>query len=380
MDIASLQPSIWVNTDQLLQSAFDELEHEPRISVDTESNSLFAYQEKICLIQISSPNIDYIFDPFVLKNLSLLGNLFQNPSQEKIFHASEYDIICLKRDYDFKFANIFDTMIAARILGYNQIGLGSLLSQHYDITLDKKYQRANWGQRPLPTEMLDYARLDTHYLFQLRDTLEFELISHELIDLAQEDFANACQVKAHHSSNNHSECWKVAGSNHIDARQAAVLQELCKYRDDQARKADLPHFKVLSNEVLLELSRLKPASFEDLKTIPHCTTRIINRHGSGLLQAIARGDNSQPVIRQKNVKPDESYLARIDCLKEWRKKKAKELKVESDIVLPREMVEKIASTNPSDIDQLATIMIESPVRYRKFGKMILEAIEKEANS
>jgi ribonuclease D len=376
MDIAPCKPAIWVNTSQGLTEAFQALESQPRIAVDTESNSLFSYQEKVCLIQISSPDTDFVFDPFELSDLSLLGRLFKNPEQEKIFHASEYDLICLKRDYHFTFVNIFDTMVAARILGAPQVGLGSLIQKYFEITIDKKYQRANWGLRPLPPEMLDYARFDTYYLFKLRDILESELAAHELLDLAQEDFINACKAEGHPNGNSHGECWKLAGSSHADPRQATILKELCAYRDEQARKADLPHFKILSNDMLVEVSIHRPTTLDELRLVPHISDKLIQRHGSGLLKAIARGEAAPLVTRVKNPRPDDAFLARIDCLKEWRKNTAKKLEVESDVVLPREMLEHIATANPSTKPELKKVMSNSPIRYKKFGGFILKELKK----
>ncbi len=380
MNLVTTKPPVWIDTANSLLKAFDAMRSQPRIAVDTESNSLFAYQEKVCLIQISTPETDYIIDPLAVKDLALLGELFKNPDQEKIFHASEYDLLCLKRDYHFTFANIFDTMIAARVLGEPLVGLGSLLEKYFAILLNKKYQRANWGLRPLSTEMLDYAREDTHYLFALRDQLDSQLIEQELSDLAREDFETMCRVQAHPGSNNHSECWKVAGASRIDPRQAAILNELCLYRDEQAKKADLPHFKVFSNQLLLDLSQLKPTSTEELQTVPHCTERIIQRHGSGLLTAIARGVEAQPVIRQKTVRPDDAYIARIECLKEWRKKTAKELKVESDVVLPRDLVEQIAGADPAQLSDLQKVMRDAPVRFARFGDQIIRELHTEVKA
>ncbi|HUM63014.1 MAG TPA: ribonuclease D, partial [Anaerolineaceae bacterium] len=146
----------------------DAITAEPLLAIDTESNSLYAYRERVCLVQVSTPQTDYLVDPLALTDLSALGSLFADSRRQKIFHAAEYDILCLKRDYNFTFNNIFDTMIAARILSYPQVGLGNLLSAWFGIELEKKYQRADWGKRPLPQAMLDYARMDTHYLFDLR--------------------------------------------------------------------------------------------------------------------------------------------------------------------------------------------------------------------
>jgi len=374
MDFAPQKPPLWINKPQQFQEVYTTLRKQPRIAVDTESNSLFAYQEKVCLIQISSPDEDYLIDPLELKDLTLLGQLFKNPEQEKIFHASEYDLICLKRDFHFSFANIFDTMIAARILGATHVGLDSLLQQFYGIKINKKYQRANWGIRPLPKEMLDYARQDTFYLFMLRDTLESDLVTQDLLNLAHEDFKLACKARAHSNGNNQCECWKVAGPNHMDGQQAAILNELCIYRDEQAKKADLPLFKILSNDLLFDISHHKPASLDELSAIPHCSEKIVKRHGTGLLKAVSTGADAPPIFRQRNARPDDDFLARIDLLKNWRKLKARELKVESDVVLPRDLMEHIASKNPQKLTELHKLMAETPVRYQKFGEMIMKEL------
>ena len=159
---------VWVDQPKQLRQAAGELAAEEVLAVDTESNSLYAYHEQVCLIQFSSCQKDYLIDAMVLSDLTPLEEIFQTDRILKVFHAAEYDLICLFRDYGFRFSYLFDTMIAARILGYDKIGLGSLLEQYFDIHMNKKYQRANWGKRPLKAEMLDYARLDSHYLIQPR--------------------------------------------------------------------------------------------------------------------------------------------------------------------------------------------------------------------
>jgi len=194
MSSVALLPPVWVDRKPLFDRMIKDLSVQPRVSVDTESNSLHAYQEQVCLVQFSTPTTDYILDPFVFSDLSALGPLFNNPSQEKIFHAAEYDLICLTRDFGFEFANLFDTMYAARVLGYPLVGLDNMLSEKMGITIDKRHQKADWGARPLTHSQIDYARLDTHYLFQLRDVLEKELAQKERLELAREDFVRACKV------------------------------------------------------------------------------------------------------------------------------------------------------------------------------------------
>ena len=169
MPPSTLPPPILVADEAALRALVDALAGCPVVAVDTESNSLHAYRERVCLIQFSTPSADYIVDPIVLRDLTTLAPFFANPGQQKVFHAAEYDVICLRRDYGFEFTNLFDTMSAARTLGWPQVGLAAILETHFGVTMNKRFQRADWKRRPLTPEQLDYARLDTHYLLALRE-------------------------------------------------------------------------------------------------------------------------------------------------------------------------------------------------------------------
>ncbi|TLN23565.1 ribonuclease D, partial [bacterium] len=171
MSNGEIKDPIWVDSYPKLNRMVAEISGIPYLAVDTESNSLFAYQEQVCLIQLSTEATDYLIDPLVLSDLSALEPVFADPRTEKIFHAAEYDIICLKRDFGYTFVNLFDTMVAARILGRPAVGLGSVLEAEFGLQLDKRYQRANWGQRPLPAAQKAYARFDSHYLIALRQRM-----------------------------------------------------------------------------------------------------------------------------------------------------------------------------------------------------------------
>jgi len=171
----SLNPSVeFVDSPRALHALCELLGAQTSVAVDTESDSLYSYFEKLCLVQFSTREADYIVDPLAL-SLAPLASFFADARIEKVFHAAEYDILCLKREYHFTFANIFDTMVAARILGWKQVGLGAILHERFGVTLNKKMQRADWGRRPLTTEQLAYAREDTHYLLALRDLQKAEL-------------------------------------------------------------------------------------------------------------------------------------------------------------------------------------------------------------
>ena len=353
------------------------LSDQPIIAVDTESNSLFAYREQVCLIQFSIPGADYLVDPLALDDLSVLGPIFASGRVQKTFHAAEYDLLCLKRDFGFSFNNLFDTMLAARILGRKAVGLGSLLEAEFNIQVDKRHQRANWGQRPLPDYLLDYARQDTHYLISLRERLARQLEEKGLMPLAEEDFRRVCQVENNHD-NGKSTCWRVNGVHQLSPQQATVLQELCKYRDEVARQRNRPLFKVISDHTLHAIASHLPSNTEELGSLPGMTKNQMNRHARALLQAVERGLQAEPVQRPRSVRPDEHFLARLEALKKWRKSKARQQGVESDIILPRDLLHRLAAKNPNGSESLAECLRDAPWREAHYGQDILKVLHKAA--
>ncbi|MEJ5203001.1 MAG: HRDC domain-containing protein [Anaerolineales bacterium] len=362
---------IWVDKPQKLRKAAASLLRYPRLAVDTESNSLYAYREQVCLIQFSTGESDYLIDPLALDDLSPLGEVFASPHIEKIFHAAEYDLICLKRDFGFGFANLFDTMLAGRILGRSETGLAAMLENEFGILLDKKFQRANWGKRPLPPDLLDYARLDTYYLLPLRERLAEELKQQGRWELAREDFHRLC-FTAVPPANGHPNCWRIPGSRDLSPQQAAVLHELCYYRDQKARQMNLPVFKVLGNDILLKLALEQPQNLEALAASGVLSARQIQRHGEGLLQAIQHGRRASPIYPPNGTpRPADDMLQRLEALREWRKQAGRSLEVPSDVILPRDVLEEIAQACPRTLDELASVMHDLPWRFQQFGEQIL---------
>jgi len=371
----NLTTPLYIATQEEVQCLVDALRAEKQIAVDTESDSLYVYQEKVCLIQFSTPNHDYLVDPLSEIDVSPLGSVFSDPSVEKIFHAAEYDVICLRRDYGFNFNNLFDTMQAARVLGLPKLGLSSLLEEYFSVVVNKRYQKANWGKRPLPQEMLDYARLDTHYLIPLRKILNSELEKIDRLKVAEEDF-----IRISHScaTQNEKPCYMaVRGYHTLNPQQLAVLNELCTYRERRAFQANLPPFKVLSSTVLFEAARQAPSTKEELASLPGLSEKLLHRHAAGLLEAITLGQNQPPIYLNHRVKPSEAYIMRLENLKKWRRQCAREKGVESDVVLSREIVEEIAKANPQNDHELAELMQEMPERFRLYHQFILNALHGE---
>ena len=370
-----------ITRQETLQNLVELLNREAIIAVDTESNSLHAYQEQVCLIQFSTQHNDYLVDPLALEDLSLLKPVFENERIEKVFHAAEYDVYCLKRDFDFEFRNLFDTMLTARILGREGVGLGTLLEEEFNVHVEKRYQRANWGQRPLPSYLLAYARMDTHYLIALRNRLRASLLQAGLWPLAAEDFRRLAEVLPNGKTNEDPTAggWRGGGGYGPRPAQGAVLVELCRYRDKVARNIDRPLFKVISDATLLAIAERVPHDLEALGQLPGMSRRQVERHGKALLAVVQRGLDADPVYPPRSPRPSEAFLGRVEALRRWRKDTAEQMGVKSDVVLPRDLMNAIAEQNPRGMEDLEVVLEGVPWRLRNFGGQILKVLGEAGN-
>lgn len=364
-----------ISTGPALAQLAATLSAESLIAFDTESNSLFAYRERVCLIQVSTRSADYVIDPFSLASLEPLAPIFANPAIEKVFHAAEYDIMCMKRDFGFEFANIFDTMFAARIIGRKHFGLGALLEEFFGIAVDKRYQRADWSARPLPPEQLQYAQQDTHYLPQVHDLLLTELEASDRVAEAREIFDSLTQVPAAEAHFDPEGYWRINGSQDFSRRQMAVLRELYLWRDQTAARQDVPPFKVLGDSALLALAQVMPNSNSELFRMREIPASLVRRYGSELLKAIDVGFEAPLPHRPERPRPVAPEVqARFDALHTWRKQRAAERGVESDIILSKESMWALARNPPTRLDDLAEVPGLGPFRRDTYGEQLLHVV------
>lgn len=358
------------------------LRSEARFAVDVEANSLYAYRERICLLQISIPDHDFIIDPLAGFSLEDMGKLLSNPRIEKVFHASDYDLMLLKRHYGWTVSNLFDTMWAGRILGFNNMGLAWFLHEFFGLTLSKRHQRANWAVRPLPEELLLYARMDTHYLLALRDQLAARLEEAGRFEEAREIFDNECRVHPSEQGFDPEAYRAIRGARELTPRGLAVLRSLYLFRDKEARRRDVPPFKVIGNEALMQLARHAPATLDELRAMEGFSRRLAERMGPRLITIIAQGKKAAPpgVAPKRYPKKNPEESARYKALFEWRRKMAQARGVESDVIITRETMWEIARNNPLNIEELSSITSLGPHRRDLYGKLILAVLRSEANA
>jgi len=344
-----LPAPVLIENRESLQEMTDRLAREPLLAVDTESNSLYAYQEQVCLIQFSIPGFDYLVDPIAVSDLSSLSPLFSNPRIEKVLHGAEYDVMCLARDFNFQIVNLFETRVASRTLGWKRTGLRDLLEQVFSVNVDKRFQRANWGKRPLSSEMLDYARLDTHFLPKLRDHLHQLLRNNGSLEEAQELCELMTDPPRRENGFNPDGFWRIAHSRELSPRKAAILRELYIMRDSYAQRQNRPPFKILGDKSLLEIARKGPRTSAELNGVPGLTNNKVRRYGDEILAAVDRGLKAPLPQKPRNRGQDEATRTRYEDLREWRKNAARKRNLESDIILPRDTLIEIATQAPRDL-------------------------------
>ncbi len=378
MTILPFASAIYIQTQSELSVLAETLADEPLLAIDTESNSLHAYRERVCLIQISTSEADIIIDPLQLSDMSPLAPLMASPDIEKVFHAAEYDILCLKRDFGYIFHNVFDTMVAARVIGYRSIGLSNLLEEYMGVILDKVHQRDDWGVRPLPEDSLHYAQMDTHFLPQLRDILDANLREANQWEEATELFEELCHLSpAQQREFDHDGYWKLGLPHFLKRHQMAILRELYVMREKFAQERDCPPFKVMGNRTLLDLATKPPNYLGDLTHVEGLSGGFIRRFGHDILQAVERGRATQDQLGSppRHNPPHPVVTDRYAALHAWRRDRANQRGVESDVILSKQTLWDLAHKAPKTYEELITIQGLGPWRREKYGTEILTIIE-----
>jgi ribonuclease D len=357
-----------------LASLIEQIEPADRIAVDTEADSLHSYREKLCLLQISVPSADavtgfadagpnaspthefargvcdYIVDPLANIDLEPLRRGLQ--AREIVLHSADYDLRMLRRGLNLAASKIFDTLIAARLLGIREFSLAALVKRYFGLTLVKGSQKANWAQRPLPVRMAEYAINDVHYLLPLAEKLEVELARCGRWDWLRQSCQRAIEQSAIARTRDHDELWRIRGSGLLRGRSAAVLRALWQWREKEAEKADRPPFHVLRNEELLKAA-VKFAS-ESVPDYRHFSFRRRQAFREAAQTALRAPESEWPVSRRgSGSRPSHETVRRAEELQRRRNKSAEELGLEPSFIAPRSTLEAIAA----DATRAATLLV-----------------------
>ncbi len=351
------------------------------IAIDTESNSLYVYKEKFCLMQLSSEHINAVVDTLAVDIKPMLP-VFADPAVEKIFHSADSDIRVFKAAMGCTFVNIFDVMVAAKYLGVIKCGLDNMVKEFFKVELNKKFQKADWGRRPLTKEMLDYASCDTIYLKRLRDLLGAELEKKGRLPDATAQFAQICKIEPTPMRFDETGFLTLKGARQLNGRGLAVLRELYLAREVAAIKRNTPPFKIISEDLILRLSVAPREGLHNLSIFKGVSGYVLANHGAWIREALQKGLKAPEynVPRREISREKRAYFetvkTRFKNLKLWRKETAIRRNMLPEAILGNDVLERVALSLPRTIEEMQAIRGLGAEKVSLYGLELLEFIKK----
>jgi ribonuclease D len=347
---------LYLDAPATVETFFASIANTRLIALDTEGASFHRFVDRIYLLQLSTRERTAIIDPLPIGDPKGLGALLEDPSVEVVFHDADYDLRLLWQDYGWHVRNIFDTRVAAQLLGLRAFGLAALLEHFFGVKLDKKHQRADWSMRPLTQGMLDYAAQDTIHLLELRDRLKDDLERAGRWEWAAEEFA-LLEGTRWEDDDPANGFLRIKGARDLARRELAIFREIVAWRDTIARQLDRATFRVVGNEQLLEIARSSPASRDALAAIKGMPRGMLDLRAAEMLDAVRRGlavpDSELPRFpKAPRWERDPDLDSRVTALKTIRDATAERLTMDPGVLCSRDRLEMIARRNPKSLDEL----------------------------
>jgi ribonuclease D len=337
-----------ITSARQLTDLLDAVAPHDRVALDTEADSLHCYREKLCLLQISVPERDVIVDPLANVDLAPLRDVLAE--KEIVLHGADYDLRLLRRNLNFTPQRVFDTVIAARLIGIREFSYAALVKRYFDIELTKGSQKANWAERPLSKKMAEYAINDTRYLLRLADRFETELNALGRLDWFHQSCQRALEQAAVDRERDLDEAWRISGAGALRGRASAILRELWHWREREAEAADRPPFHILQNrELTHSAERFASGETPDYKHFSDRRRRAFREAAKRGLELPEKDWPTRP--KRSGIRPSAEVVKRTEKLRHNRDHAAKELHIEASFIAPRTTLEAIAA-DPSRAEAL----------------------------
>lgn len=371
-------PTRWIRTPDQLATLVAELAGCGAIGIDTEADSLHHYTEKVCLIQLTAfGRGSWLIDPLAIRELSALAPVLADASVLKVVHGGDNDVTSMRRDFRFTFRTMFDTSIAARLLGDAELGLQALVRNELGVELSKGSQKDDWSKRPLTAKQEAYALADVDHLMALASRLTDRLAAAGRTEWAREEFAALANLSPAEKRSGPDEFRRIKGSAKLPRRQQAVLREIYQWREERAAAADRPPFKIVGPDVLFAMAERVPKSIEDVERALASYSRQADQIEivfAAITRALELPDSELPA-REAGERQTMSAAARkrTEKLRAWRDAQAKRSKLDPSIVMSQRVIERIAIAGPKTLDELAGIDGVRQWRVGEWGPALLAA-------
>ena len=379
MPPAKTESALYLDQVPEVDRFLTEISNVKELALDTEGASFHRFLDRIYLLQISTREQSAIIDPLPIGSPAKLGQLLESKNVEVVFHDADYDLRLLHQDYGWHATNIFDTRVASQLLGIKSFGLAALLEQFFEVKLDKKHQRADWSMRPLTPDMLAYAAQDTRYLLQLKDHMKGELKRRGRMHWAEEEFARL--EGTHWEAEDGMEGFlRIKGARDLSRRELSVLREVANWRNAVAAQLDRATFRVMGNEVLLEIARRAPKSTSELGAIKGMPKGMIERAGADIIAAIRRGMDA-PEAELPNFpkgqrwNKDRDFDDKVGRLKAVRDAAATRLELDPGVLCSRERLENVARSGAKTVQDLAAVPDLRRWQIEEMGEGFVRALQ-----
>ncbi|MEY2497167.1 MAG: ribonuclease [Verrucomicrobiota bacterium] len=329
-----------IETDAQLAEILPAFREVDRIAVDTEADSLHCYFEKLCLVQLSVSGKDYLIDPLAPLDLAPLAATLAE--REIVLQGADFDLRLLRRSINFIATRIFDTVIAARLLGIRAFSLAALVEQFFGVSLTKGSQKANWAKRPLPKHMAEYAMNDTRYLLPLAEKLEVQLRERGRLEWFRQSCQRALEQTAVQRVRDEDETWRITGAGTLDGRTSAILRELWQWRDKEAQAADRPSFHILQNHLMLRAAQDFAAG--QTPDFRHFSTRRREGFRAAAERGLQLPESEWPVRRRRHgTRPTREMERLAEELRRRRDAVADEHGLDPSFIAPRGALDALAA-------------------------------------
>ena len=367
-----------ISTPAELEQFVDRISREKILAVDLEADSMFHYQEKVCLLQMAGNGENVVIDPLQVNDLSPLAPIFNDKEICKVFHGSDYDVRSLYRDFSIEISNLFDTQLASMFMGERETSLGAVVCNRFGIQLDKRYQKKDWSQRPLPDGMIEYAASDVFHLIPLARLLMDELAAKDRLDWVKEECTCLSAVRPA-ENDNEPLFLRFRGAGRLPRRNLAALEGLLQYRRDLAAKKDRPLFKVFSNTALLKIATEMTDTPQAMEAARCLSVKQIRIYGKSMATIVKKANAlatedlpTYPRKRRPSVSP--KVPERVKAIKSWRDELADDLGIDPTLLFNKMLMTTIAVNTPSDIQGLRRVEGIRNWQVEAFGKDVLKVI------
>lgn len=365
--------------DPAFRQLLGEAEGARAIVIDTESDSLYHFHQKICLIQVATEaGSSYLLDPLEGFPVEALRAIFENRDLTKVFHGADYDIALLKAKAGIGVRNIYDTMIAAKFLGRTEVGLQATLRDELGVTISKGNQKDDWSARPLSEEQLQYALTDVNHLLEVVAKQRTALEEKGRLRWVQEECAALESLNGLPNKTDPREVFRdVKGVAALPPRGLAIFRELIACREHIASELDLPPFRVAVNEALLSLAHTEKDGGKEAVLNNIRRREYVDRFHEAVVRGMQVPEAEIPTLeRGRRIELPLAQQRRVAALKEWRKASSTRIGLEMSLVIPQRLIDRIAEANPGSVEELSAIEGLRRWRVEAFGEEILQAIRK----